>query len=109
MVPSQKHGFHLRRGPFLNPHMELVHNSDGFCLSPVQLPSIPAHTPWLQSLLPRLLVSPLLTYSPINQHHALHSILHILARIIFRWTCDPISPLPEASMSSNFLEGKTYQ
>lgn len=33
MVPSQKHEFHPRRGSFLNPHREMVHNSDGFCLS----------------------------------------------------------------------------
>lgn len=57
-------------------------------------------------LLSPVLVRPLLTYSPSKQCYPLYPILYILARIIFRLTCDHISPLPEAPTGFNCPQEK---
>lgn len=106
LISSQKHWFHPRISTFLNPHRELVHNCDSFCIFN------------LVSLHPKscALVAPFITPLsrsdlswPISQQPVLSTSSHSLhsCRIIFRLICDPISPLLEASTGSVYR--KKYQ
>lgn len=107
MVPTQKHGFHPGTGPFHNPHMEVVHNSDGFSLSSSALPSQLTILSATDTLSLYHLCHFILTYSPSIWHYAPHPILYILARIIFRLAWYHISPLLEALTDSAYR--KKYQ